>query len=414
MNNKLNYIDNFKRYRNKSILFSSTVVFIAIVVGLIFQTQEAQFISTVKAASQAMPAGDLSVVGKPSLPAATVDAIFKGLGSPMNGMGQVVVQASQQSNIDDAFALAVWWTETNDGAAGVGLADRNPGSVRGSVGYPSAYDGYTIYPSYSAAIVYWFNMLKNMYVNQGLSTVYLISHPYVGTSSSPLWAGKVVALMLKYRSEAPPAPIVVPHGKRVTEPKVYIHTTPTPTSLEQQAQSQPGKTLKKRSSNIVRQVNTAPVVAPSIEYTIVFFALLLALAIVAGALWLEKRPIHNMEPAEAQGEVVQGGGKPRPYHIRNARPFRSIALYAPIQNEDAPNTDALITTAQAMDTPNTDALVMRAQEMDTGAIFRIRRTILLPSTPVVEIAKSVESPAGSSPRKRSTGLLSRYGEIQQE
>ncbi len=424
MNKKLNYIDNFKRYRNKSILFSSTVVFIAIVVGLIFQTQEAQFISTVKAASQAMPAGDLSVVGKPSLPAATVDAIFKGLGSPMNGMGQVVVQASQHSNIDDAFALAVWWTETNDGAAGVGLADRNPGSVRGSVGYPSAYDGYTIYPSYSAAIVYWFKMLKNMYVNQGLSTVYLISHPYVGTSSSPLWAGKVVALMLKYRSEAPPVPIVVPHGKRVTEPKVYIHTTPTPTSLEQQAQSQAGKTLKKRSSNIVRQVNTAPVVSPSIEYTIVFFALLLALAIVAGALWLEKRPIHNLEPAEAQGEimqeegkqgeVIQDGGKPRPYHIRNARPFRSIALYAPIQNEDAPNTDALITTAQAMDTPNTDALVMRTQEMDTGANFRVRRTILLPSTPVVEIAKSVESPAGSSPRKRSTGLLSRYGEIQQE
>ena len=435
MNKKLNYIDNFKRYRNKSILFSSTVVFIAIVVGLIFQTQEAQFISTVKAASQAMPAGDLSVVGKPSLPAATVDAIFKGLGSPMNGMGQVVVQASQHSNIDDAFALAVWWTETNDGAAGVGLADRNPGSVRGSVGYPSAYDGYTIYPSYSAAIVYWFNMLKNMYVNQGLSTVYLISHPYVGTSSSPLWAGKVVALMLKYRSEAPPAPIVVPHGKRVTEPKVYIHTTPTLTPFEQQAHSQAGKTLKKRSSNIVRQVNTAPVVSPSIEYTIVFFALLLALAIVAGALWLEKRPIHNMEGGEvvqdenaqdemmqeegkqgenAQGEVIQDGGKPRPNHIRNARPFRSIALYAPIQNEDAPNTDALITTAQAMDTPNTDALVMRAQEMDTGANFRVRRTILLPSFPGTEAAKTGESPAGSRLRGRSTGLLSRYGETNQE
>ncbi len=435
MNKKLNYIDNFKRYRNKSILFSSTVVFIAIVVGLIFQTQEAQFISTVKAASQAMPAGDLSVVGKPSLPAATVDAIFKGLGSPMNGMGQVVVQASQHSNIDDAFALAVWWTETNDGAAGVGLADRNPGSVRGSVGYPSAYDGYTIYPSYSAAIVYWFNMLKNMYVNQGLSTVYLISHPYVGTSSSPLWAGKVVALMLKYRSEAPPAPIVVPHGKRVTEPKVYIHTTPTLTPFEQQAQSQAGKTLKKRSSNIVRQVNTAPVVSPSIEYTIVFFALLLALAIVAGALWLEKRPIHNMEGGEvvqdenaqdemmqeegkqgenAQGEVIQDGGKPRPNHIRNARPFRSIALYAPIQNEDAPNTDALITTAQAMDTPNTDALMMRAQEMDTDANFRISRTILLPSFPGTEAAKTGESPAGSRLRGRSTGLLSRYGETNQE
>src|SRR5258708_19326536 len=41
---------------------------------------------------------------------------------------------SRQYQIDDAFALSVWWTETNDGAAGVGLADRNPGSVRGSVG----------------------------------------------------------------------------------------------------------------------------------------------------------------------------------------------------------------------------------------------------------------------------------------
>src|SRR5690242_16891349 len=293
--------------RNKLIQWSLLVVFIAIVVGLIYHIQDTQIISSVKAASLPMPDGDLSVVGKPTLPAATVDTILKDLASPMSGMGQVVEQASQQTNIDDAFALAVWWTETNDGAAGVGLADRNPGSVRGSVGYPSAYDGYTIYPSYSAAIVYWFNMLKNMYVNRGLSTVYLISHPYVGTSSSPLWAGKVVALMLKYRGEAPPAPIVVPHGKKVTEPTVYIHTTPTP--LEQHAQSQAGKTLKIRSSNIVRQVNTESVVSLSIEYIIVFFALLLALAIVVYVLWLEKRPGEAMESAEAQGEITQDAGK---------------------------------------------------------------------------------------------------------
>ena len=233
MNNKPTFIDNSKKYRNTFLLLSSTVVFIIMAVGLISQTQNDQVISTVKAASQVMPTGDLSAVGKPSLPAATVDAIFKGLGSPMIGAGQLVVQVSQQTNIDDAFALAVWWTETNDGAAGVGLADRNPGSVRGSVGYLSAYDGYTIYPTYSAAIVYWFNMLKNLYVNRGLNTVYLISRPYVGTSSSPLWAGKVVALMMLYRGEVPSTQIVVPHGKKVAEPTVYIHTTPAPTLLEQ-------------------------------------------------------------------------------------------------------------------------------------------------------------------------------------
>ena len=245
-----------KMYHNKLFHLGILVFFFAVVViGLSCNIQGTLSITTAKATSLNMPASDLSVVGKPSLPAATVDMILKDLGSPMSGLGQVVEQASQQTNIDDAFALAVWWTETNDGAAGVGLADRNPGSVRGSVGYPSAFDGYTIYPSYSAAIVYWFNMLKNIYVNRGLNTVYLISHPYVGTSSSPLWAGKVVALMFKYRGEAPPIPIVVPHGKRVAEPSIYAHIIPISTSQMQQVQRQINKTLKNRSSSPVRQTN---------------------------------------------------------------------------------------------------------------------------------------------------------------
>jgi len=144
-----------------------------------------------------------SVVSSPSLPAATVDAIFRRVGSPMLGTGQAVEAAARAANIDDAFALAVWWTETNDGEAGVGRADRNPGSVRGSIGYPSAYDGYTIYPSYRAAVNYWFPLLKRNYINRGLTTVSAIAHPYVGTSTSYLWAGKVIALMNRYRGEAP-------------------------------------------------------------------------------------------------------------------------------------------------------------------------------------------------------------------
>ncbi|HWZ18579.1 MAG TPA: hypothetical protein VNW73_07260 [Ktedonobacteraceae bacterium] len=418
-------------YRNKLTRWCLLVVFITIAVGLIYNVQYAQFISSVKAASQALPSGDLSVVGKPTLPAATVDAILKDLGSPMSGTGQVVEQASQKTNIDDAFALAVWWTETNDGAAGVGLADQNPGSVRGSVGYPSAYDGYTIYPSFSAAIVYWFHMLKNMYVNQGLSTVYLISHPYVGTSSSPLWAGKVVALMLKYRGEAPPAPIVVPHGKRVIEPSIYVSVTPIPVVQKRQVQIRVNKTLKNNTSSIIQQGNTSPKTSTT-TYAIVFFTLLLALAIVACVLWLEKRSGYNMVGVQAhdeiirvegeqdkkshgwvvQGELVQGGGKPRPYYIRNARPFRSIALYA-LQDANAPNMDTLISTIQEVDVVKTDALMLLAQEMGTDENFRIRSKIFLPSTSRTDPAKSEESSATSNLRGRSTGLLSRYGEIHQ-
>ncbi len=197
---------------------STIIVIVGGGVALLWEAQQAEGPHVVTHA-----AGDVSVVGPPTLSAATIDAIFARLGSPMVGTGKLVEQASRQTNIDDAFALAVWWTETNDSAAGVGLADRNPGSVRGSVGYPSAFDGYTIYPSYSAAIVYWFNLLRNGYVNRGLSTVYVIARPYVGTTSYPLWAGKVIALMYNYRGIAPPPsppPVSKPKPKPTVNPSI--------------------------------------------------------------------------------------------------------------------------------------------------------------------------------------------------
>ncbi len=171
------------------------------------------------------------VVGPPTLPAATVDQIFTRMGSPMIGTGVVVEQAARSANIDDAFALAVWWTETNDGAAGVGLADRNPGSVRGNPGYPAAFDGYTIYPSYATAINDWFILLRNRYVNRGLTSAYSICYPYVGTTGAASWAGKVVNLMLRYHGEAPApvaaAPTSAPVAPIATAAAV-VHTIPTP------------------------------------------------------------------------------------------------------------------------------------------------------------------------------------------
>jgi hypothetical protein len=157
----------------------------------------------------------------------------------MAGTGKIIEQASRRTNIDDAFALGVWWTETNDGEAGVGLADRNPGSVRGSPGYPAAFDGYTIYPSYAAAITDWFNILHSRYVDEGLTSVYAICHPYVGTSSAPLWAAKVVNLMIRYQGEAPPpAPTVAvtptrpPQPARNPRPVWYGDATPVATSVQ--------------------------------------------------------------------------------------------------------------------------------------------------------------------------------------
>ena len=311
---------------------------------------------------------DVSVVGPPSLPAATVDATFKSINSPMLGTGKAVEQASRQANIDDAFALAVWWTETNDGATGVGRADLNPGSVRGSIGYPSAYDGYTIYPSYTAAINYWFYLLKNRYVNFGVSTVYSISYPYVGTTSSPLWAGKVIALMLRYRSEAPPpppAPTLIHHSVspaisasllrlRKILPATNLALDTGGVALNRQVGTE--SSARARLISLTGQATTT--LSPAIELAIVCFALLAALAIALWGLTL--------------GHKLAG------------QPSQPMLPIAPVSVSSLPD--------------------LRRQ--NAGRQPLIRRIILLPTLPETTWPgeASIPTPAGT----HTKGLLSRY------
>src|SRR5579862_5186903 len=120
---------------------------------------------------QSSQAAGGDIVGPPTVSATTVDKIFASVNSPMRGTGKIVEQASRKYNIDDAFAIAVWWVETNDGAAGVGLANRNPGGMSSSPDYPN-YGSFTVYPSYEAAINDWFVVVKNRYIGQGLTSVY--------------------------------------------------------------------------------------------------------------------------------------------------------------------------------------------------------------------------------------------------
>ena len=356
-------------YNNRIFRLACVVLVIAaVVLRLSYYSENARFMTTARAFSEKLPAGDLNVVGRPSLPAATVDTIFKSLGSPMAGTGQVVERASQQTNIDDAFALAVWWTETNDGAAGVGLADRNPGSVRGSVGYPSAFDGYTIYPSYSAAVIYWFNMLKNRYVAQGLHTVYLISHPYVGTTSSPLWAAKVVALMLKYRGEAPLHPSISSNAKRGSTASVYIDHIPVTLLHLQQERSQMINMRKNQSPLPVRRVQTTAT-SPVTTNAVVFLALLLALAIVMCVFWVEKRSKDNAAHVEFNNTTMPVD------NVQYAQPY-----------------------------------AMNAQSQP----YPLHGKLLLPSIPQADTAKKGEPAVTSNLNERPVGLLSRYGEIRRQ
>ncbi len=338
-------------------------------------------------------AGDVGVSGPPTISAATVNAIFARLGSPMAGTGNLVEQASRKANIDDAFALAVWWTETNDGAAGVGLADRNPGSVRGSVGYPSAFDGYTIYPSYSAAIAYWFNMLRNFYVNRGMSTVYAIAHTYVGTASYPLWAGKVIALMYKYRGLAPPPPASLP--KPTVNPSIvaankarthklaawlqYLraHDLTTQEIYELQAQK-----INSATATMPQPAKSASTLPFGANLAIVFFGLLAALAI---ALYARKLPVA---PSQEDWSSVQKTPADLPLHNQHV-PFAQKMLPTPPRtpaiNPPAPSTSGSSTinvrVAPGKISP-TPAFSLPSRNHSTYTTDAIpRRITLLPTNP---------------------------------
>ena len=373
-----------QRYMRKRIfqlmLFSLIVILVGGGVALLLQPQWSS------------QASEGSVVGPPTLPASMVDAIFARLGSPMVGTGKVVVQASQKAQVDDAFALAVWWVETNDGAAGVGRADRNPGSVRGSVGYPSAFDGYTIYPSYSAAIVYWFGLIRHNYVDRGLSTVYSISHPYVGTSSSPLWAAKVTKLMLSYRSEAP-APRVV---------KANPTKSPYVVSMLRKYRRLPGGYTGTATSYDREQTEMTNISATSQpplwgELGLTFFALLASCIIVIRAIRLRRV-------------------RTAPISVRDTSPLLPLVHFTPDSGAIAASdsgplpvqTEPLVKVGIAL----SGAGYRQGHSDSTEGVFEgdhdtgvhLRRVALVPSQLTQPASSKILEPVGARP----AGLLSRY------
>lgn len=325
---------------------------------------------------QSTRADGVSVVGPPSLPAATVDAILTRMGSPMAGTGQVVEQASRRTRIDDAFALSVWWVETNSGAAGVGRTDRNPGSVRGSPGYPSGYGGYTIYPSYAAAIVDWFDILKSRYIDRGLTSVYTICYPYVGTGGAALWAAKVARLMWLYRGEAPPP---------APKPKVPQHRPLMPILFKPlQTQS--------ISQELRKPVDNAQIIASPSMFTggkrlfIIGLGLLIALLIaLGGALIRRSTPTMSLssEPRSQAGPVT---------------PLAALIVnqFSPVlerwDSADSPLLQAVAETVSAYSAqyagPVSEA--GRPEQISRSRERFPRRVMLVPSRAKVEQASAVD------------------------
>ncbi|GHO93495.1 hypothetical protein KSF_035430 [Reticulibacter mediterranei] len=249
-----------------------------------------------------------NIVGPPTLPAETVDKIFASVGSPMAGTGKVVEQAARAANIDDAFALAVWWVETNDGQAGVGLNNRNPGAVQGT-------NGYIFYPSYAAAAADWFTVLRSRYVNRGLTSVYTICYPYVGTSTSLEWANKVVNNMLRYRGEAPP-PTPTPtlgHAPIALQFEA-AHNPEADTSRQARTEQQP--TAATQTQTPVMTGNALP----QNSLLLVIGGLMVALLLAVAGLGVRRRTATVME-VEKVTEALEPGIELPPLYVNEFSPI---------------------------------------------------------------------------------------------
>jgi len=428
------------------LLLSALIILLSAVTTLLWQQQD----------RQQTHADSASVVGPPTLPAATVNSILAG--TPMAGTGWVIEEASRNTNIDDAFALGVWWSETNDGAAGVGLSYRNPGGVRSSAGYAIGGGGYTIYPSYAAAINDWFDILESRYINRGLTSVYTISYPYVGTSGAASWANKVYNLMVRYHAMAP-APVPTPTPSPTPSP------TPKPRDWEQERpmtvvypkrvkQSTPVTTSAKK---LVPVATTTSVLSARDQHLVVGFgllgsAMLVGLGVIVrrrstqislspvsptlpittaltmdsfnerdiSSLYANRSPISDHypsslvaseleplpaipEPATAPLFAVSGGGLLTQYRNSEIGPRRIPLETAAVQTEQLSNTNEEKSATSLGFESRYDQGPSTTAELPS-----IRPSLSLPvrqNKAVLELMAT-----GKAPEEKRRGLLSQYGE----
>lgn len=127
------------------------------------------------------PAQGSSVVGSPSLSAAKVDQILANAGSPAAGTGQTFYNDSVQYGIDDAWALAWFHRESSFGTQGAATQTLSIGNINCSEGY-SCIGRFRAYSSWNAGINDWYQLIKSVYVAQGLTTVESIIPHYAPSS----------------------------------------------------------------------------------------------------------------------------------------------------------------------------------------------------------------------------------------
>jgi hypothetical protein len=139
-------------------------------------------------AAPATPSGSSSVVGRPSLSAAFINRVLAVSHSPAVGLGQAMVADSLHFHIDDVFALAFFWHESQFGRLGVAVVTHSLGNIVCTSGYPSCVGRFRSYASWQAGCLDWFHLLATEYLPRGLTTVEQIVPVYAPASENDVSA----------------------------------------------------------------------------------------------------------------------------------------------------------------------------------------------------------------------------------
>ncbi|MEN9937703.1 MAG: hypothetical protein RLZZ387_4282 [Chloroflexota bacterium] len=153
--------------------------------------------------------GENSVVGPPSVTAATIDAILAAYGSPAAGTGRIWVELGQQYQIDPAYAVAFFIHEssagTNQGWAGIkpdGSTTHNVGNII-CAGYPTCFNRFRDYPNWETGIEDWYKLISVEYIGgRGVHTVEQIIPIYAPSfeNNVPAYVNAVNSLVRSWRA----------------------------------------------------------------------------------------------------------------------------------------------------------------------------------------------------------------------
>ncbi len=151
-----------------------------------FQQFYAQLHTTGGQGSTTTTNGTYSVLGKPTMTAAQINAVLAHYHSPAAGTGQTLYDLGVKYGIDPAYAVAFYGHESTFGTQGEARTTHSLGNLRcydGAVCVDQDRGGYASYPNWQAGFEAWYALIRKLYVGSwGLSTVDQIIPQYAPAS----------------------------------------------------------------------------------------------------------------------------------------------------------------------------------------------------------------------------------------